>query len=339
MWKLRFNIILIFIAIFIFSCNSNHGGKGDGGADSANFYDTASKYPSVTNQLDYPYVPDPEDYYKSRTGLRLIDTLESRFTKNFIAFKEEVEASHAKLYVCYITPEVGAAATRCESEEKPFIKNLCEKHHVPFVDFTDVLANRQGITFMPIDGHFNKRGAMLVATKISDLIDNNKSYRSDITYPASSIPALLGDEDPGIDRIVEDKRGLPYKLVTNEQGLRMDGVVEFPKKKQHVLLMGDSEIYGLGVDNPETITGVLQKRHPDKTIINAAKWAYTIDDELSQWKERTKYQEPDIVLLELNGVSITNLYFSQKIRFHRPGNLKIFNPSPLEKKFYYSKLN
>jgi hypothetical protein len=329
-----FNTILILISIFIFSCNRNNEKAG---AD--NFYDTPNDYAKEKNSDQYHNVPEPDDFFKSRIGLRLVDTLESRFTKDFIAFKNEVEASHAKLYVCYITPEVGSAITRCESNEKPFIAALCQKQHVPFVDFTDVLENRQGITFMPIDGHLNKRGASLVASKISALIESNKDYRSDITYPASSRPALLGDEDPGIDKIVEDKQGLPYKLVTNKQGLRMDGLVEFPKKKQHVLLMGDSEIYGTGVDNPETITGVLQKRHPDKTIVNTSKWAYTIDDELSQWKERTKYQEPDIVLLELNGVNITNLYFSQKIRFHRVGDEKIFNPSPLEKKFYESRVN
>ncbi|MDP9047500.1 MAG: hypothetical protein M3N14_05140 [Bacteroidota bacterium] len=78
----------------------------------------------------------------------------------------------------------------------------------------------------------------------------------------------------------------------------------------------------------------MQKKYPDKTIINTSKWGYTIDDELSQWKERTKYTEPDIVILQLNGRNITNLYFSQKIKFHRPGNDKNFVPSPLEKEFY-----
>ncbi len=333
MGKLRFNTILILISTFIFGCDRN---SAKSGAD--NFYDTLSNT-KVQSTDEYRMVPEPDDFYKTRIGLRLVDTLESRFTEDFIAFKKEVDASHAKLYVCYITPEVGWAATKCEREEKPFIKELCEKQHVSFVDFTDVVANRQGITFMPVDGHFNQRGSMLVANKISELIENNKDYRSDVTYPASMIPAVLGDEDPDIDKIVEDKKGLPYKLTTNKQGLRMDGVVEFPKKKQHVLLMGDSEIYGSGVDNPQTITGVLQKKHPDKTIINTSKWAYTIDDELSQWKEKSKYQEPDVVLLELNGVNITNLYFSQKIRFHRLGDEKIFNPSPLEKKFYNSRFN
>jgi hypothetical protein len=89
-----------------------------------------------------------------------------------------------------------------------------------------------------------------------------------------------------------------------------------------------------GVDNPQTITGILQKRYPDKTIINAAKWGYTTDDELSLWKQRTKYTEPDIVILQVSGLNIPNLYFSQKIKFHRPGNKKPFTPSPLEEKFY-----
>lgn len=330
--KLRFNSILILISIFIFSCNGHQSEKTK--SSDTGFFDTSGKKPEVA-EPDYPNVPDPENFYKSIDGLRLMDTLRGRFTDDLVAFNNEVTASHAKLYVCYITTEVGEASTMCEKAEKPFIAALCKKQHIPFVDFADDIAkNLHAITFMPVDGHFNGKGAILVANKMSMLIDSNKNYRSDISYPLSSIPALLGDEDTSIDKIVEDKKGLPYKLTTNKQGLRMDVMVDIPKKKQHILLVGDSEIYLAGVDNPETITGILQKKYPDRTIINAAKWGYTIDDELSQWKERTKYTEPDIVILQLSGLNIPNLYFSQKIKFHRLGNKKPFMPSPLEEKFY-----
>ncbi len=330
--KLKFSTILVLISLVIFSCGRNNNAKT--GSSDTGFFDTSGKSTEVA-EPDYPNAPDPDDFYKSTDGLRLVDTLQSRFTDNFVAFTNEVNASHAKLYVCYITTEVGTALTMCEKAEKPFIAALCKKQHVPFIDFTDEIAkNLPGVTFMPIDGHFNGKGAILVANKMSTLIDSNNNFRSDITYPSSSLPALLGDEDTSVDKIVEDKKGLPYKLTTNKQGLRMNGVVESPKKKQHVLLVGDSEIYLAGVDNPETITGILQKRYPDKTIINAAKWGYSIDDELSQWKQRAKYTEPDIVILQLSGVNIPNLYFSQKIKFHRLGNKKPFTPSPLEEKFY-----
>ncbi len=325
--KFSCHLVVIFISCFVFSCNANHETK------------TASMVPvaddvSGASTVGYDKVPEPDDFYHNTTGLQLIDTLESRFTKDFINFNKEVKAGHAKLYVCYITSELGNSLTKCERKERPFIKELCEKQDVAFIDFTDELKNKPGITFMPIDGHFNKEGAILVANRMSGILESNKDYKSDISYPASSRPALLGDDDPGVDKIVEDKKGLPYKLVTNAQGLRMDQPVEFPKKHQHILLMGDSQIYLAGVDNPETITGLLQKKYPDKTIINSSKWAYTIDDELSQWQERSKYTEPDIVLLEVNGRNVTNLYFSQKLRFHRLGGSNKFAPSALEGKFY-----
>jgi hypothetical protein len=325
--KLPFNLVMIFISCLVFCCNANHDSKTVSQTSVAD--DVAS-----TNTVGFDKVPEPDDFYHSPMGLQIIDTLESRFTKDFISFNKEVKAGHAKLYVCYITSELGNSLTKCERKEKPFIKDLCEKQDVSFIDFTDDLKNQPGITFMPIDGHFNKKGAILVANKMSGIIESNHGYRSDIDYPASSRPALLGDDEPGIDKLVEDKKGLPYKFVTNAQGLRMDGPVEFPKKKQHVLLMGDSQIYLAGVDNPETITGLLQKKYPDKTIINSSKWAYTIDDELSQWQQRTKYTEPDIVLLEVNGRNITNLYFSQKLKFHRIGGNENFAPTVLEGKFY-----
>ncbi len=331
--KLSFIAALILVSIFIFSCKGRNNGKADS-ADSG-FFDDSTKKEEVTQPVNYPNAPDPEDFYKSPNGLLLIDTLRGRFTDDLVALDKEVTAAHAKFYVCYITTEVGGDITACEKNEKPFIAALCKKQHIPFIDFTnEIVKHGPEITFMPIDGHFNGKGAMLVANKMATIIDSNKNYRSDVSYPASSIPALLGDEDTSVDRIVEDKKGLPYKLVTNKQGLRMNGLVEIPKKKQHILLEGDSEIYLAGVDNPETITGILQKRYPDKTIINASKWGYTIDDELLQWQQRTKYTEPDIVILQVSGLNIPNLYFSQKIKFHRSGNKKPFTPSPLEEKFY-----
>ena len=333
MGKLSFSAILVVVCMFVFSCKGHRDAKT--GSSDSGFLDDSVKHGAVSETGDYPNAPDPEDFYKSPNGLLVMDTLRGRFADDLAAFNKEVTASHAKLYVCYITAEVGDAITTCEKTEKPFIAAVCKKDHINFIDFTNTITKEKGaITFMPIDGHFNARGAQIVTNKMATIIDTNKNYRSDITYPPASIPHLLGDEDTSIDRIVEDKKGLPYKLVTNKQGLRMNGLVEIPKTKQHILLVGDSEIYLAGVDNPETITGILQKRYPDKTIINAARWGYSIDDELAQWKERTKYTEPDIVILQVSGVNIPNLYFSQKIKFHRPDTKKHFKPSPLEEKFY-----
>src|ERR1035438_9002963 len=108
MRKLRFNTILVFIPIFIFGCNRNNNAKPS--SSDTGFFDTSGKSSEVA-EPNYPDAPDPDDFYKSPDGLRLIDTLQSRFNDNFIAFNNEVNTSHAKLYVCYITTEVGAALT------------------------------------------------------------------------------------------------------------------------------------------------------------------------------------------------------------------------------------
>lgn len=235
--------------------------------------------------------------------------------------------------------EISGAVTKCEKREKPFFISLCKIADVPFIDFADVLKNTKEVTFLPVDAHLNKQGAIVTANKISAIIDQNSAFTSEMTYPQSSIPALLGDEIPSQDKLVEDKKGLPYKLHTNAQGLRMNNFVEFPKRKQHILFMGDSEIYFAGMDNSETLGGVLQSKYPDKTIVNTSKWAYSIDDEFSLWNQKTKYIQPDLVFLQVSGLNVPGLYFSNRLKFHRSYLGWILTPSPLELQYYKSNFN
>ena len=317
-----------FLCFYLCSCNNLKNQRTeDTISTSSNSSDLETKYPKI---------PDSQSYYNSPEVKKVVDTLEQRFKADFKTFINDIKIAHAKLYVCYITSETGRSLTVCERKEQPFFEKLCNDENIPFIDFTEVFKNfaPKEITFMPLDGHFNKKGASLIADRLSSIIEENAGYKSDITYPASSRSALLGDQEPAIDKIVEEKKGLPYRLITNDQGLRMTGNVEFPKTKQHLLFMGDSEMFFAGLDNGQSATGLLEKKYPDKDIMNAAKWAYTIDDELFEWQERSKYSEPDIIFLQITGEGITNLFFSYKLKFHRQGSKRDYNPTPIELKYY-----
>jgi hypothetical protein len=81
-------------------------------------------------------------------------------------------------------------------------------------------------------------------------------------------------------------KGLPYRVKTNAQGLRMDTDVSSTKTKQRILFLGDSEMYFPFLDNKNIGTNLLQTAFPDKEMLNAANWGYSIDDYVSFTKKR-----------------------------------------------------
>ena len=125
---------------------------------------------------------------------------------------------------------------------------------------------------------------------------------------------------------------MPYHVQANSQGLRMNHDVKFPKKKKHILLMGDSAIFCPFLNNEFTVSAVLQQMFPDAEIMNSGIICYTIEDYVSLWNEKAKFAEPDLVIVQTNGGDITDLFFTHRNHFSRSG--KPFLPSPNEEKFY-----
>ena len=99
-----------------------------------------------------------------------------------------------------------------------------------------------------------------------------------------------------------------------------------------MLFLGGTQLYSPFLDNNFIATILLQKKFPDKEIVNAGNTAYTLDDFLSLYREKARFTEPDVVFVCTNGDDILNFFFSQRNRFSR--SQQKFDPSEVEQQFY-----
>ena len=287
---------------------------------------------------DYPKIPD-ERILENGDGSPLYAELKKRYKDDLASLKKEVEATGAKFVVVIITNESGSGLQNPNKYGIPYIKSICSQMGQECIDFTPWVASQDArvITQVPRDGHWSKKGAIFIADHLEPIIKKYYSNTSTVTYKDAERSATFGDLPTNDDEILDGGKDLPYHVLANSQGVRMDHDVKFPKAKKHVLMMGDSGFYCPFLNNEFTISGVLQQRFPDAEIMNTGIIAYTIDDYLTLWREKAKYSEPDIVILQTNGGDITDLFFTQ--RNHLSRTHKPYYPSPVEEKFYKDMYN
>ena len=270
---------------------------------------------------------------KNPLSAKMYKDLKERYKKDFVELIADIKSTGAKPVLCWVTTEIGIAQTPVQMYGKIFIKQLCVENGVEFNELGGpILNNLRASTFMPKDGHFNKLGAKYICDFADGIISRYKNVNSKVTYSDKERSELFGDGDVSVDEIRDGGKGLPYRLKVNKQGLRMNYDLKFPKKKRRILFIGDSEFFFPFLDNENTAEGQLQTKHPELEILNAANWGYSIDDYLSLWKERAKYSEPDVVLLQSSGTDITDLFFTNRMKFSR--HREHLQPTELEKQFY-----
>ncbi len=265
----------------------------------------------------------------------LWDEMKSRYKQNLTTLNDKIKATGGKLVVMYITPETGNSLTPTQREGRPFIKSSCEELGVEFVDLTKNVSKKDPteVTHMPIDGHWSKMGAQIIADDITPVIEANAAHRSTATY--TERPTLFGDQKANQDEVLDGGKNLPYRLQTNSQGLRMDFDLTFPKSKQRILFIGDSGFFFPFLDNKDIVSNLLQAKYTDKEFVNACNWGYSIDDYITLFEERAKFTEPDVVMLQTSGTDILDMYFSHRNRFSR--GTQAVQPSTTEKAYYDSK--
>jgi hypothetical protein len=259
--------------------------------------------------------------------------LKQRYKKDAAKLKEMVEGTGAKVVFMILTPETGndVPGTRYGI---PYIRQVCNELGIELLDMTPILARKtpKEITQWPIDGHWSKKGAEFIADNLAPIIRKYSTVTSTVTYKDSERPETFGDLEPNSDEIRDGGKDLPYHVKGNAQGVRMDSDIMFPKKKKHVLFMGDSGIFCPFLNNEFTITAVLQRMFPDMVMMNTGIICYTLEDYVTLWNEKSKYSEPDIVIIQTNGGDITDYFFTHRntlSRSHKP-----FQPTPVEEEYY-----
>ncbi len=281
----------------------------------------------------YPKVPD-ERILDDGDGTPLYAELKKRYKDHATQLKQQIESTGAKMIFVILTPEVGKGIQNSNRYGIPYIKSVCSELGIECFDFTPLIASQDPhvVTQVPKDGHLSKAGTKFVADHLAVFIRKYSDVKSHVTYKDSERPETFGDLAPSTDEILDGGKDMPYHVKANAQGLRMNHDVKFPKKKKHVLLIGDSAFFCPFLNNEFTISGMLEKTFPDAEIMNSGIILWTIEDYLSLWNEKAKFSEPDIVFVEANGADITDLFFTHRNHFSR--SQKPFLPSPTEEKFY-----
>jgi len=224
--------------------------------------------------------------------------LTSEYERWFVRLEKACRAADSKLVVLYIPvprwPERGSPLSVSEKFCRGYFRELSARHQVEFWDAADLIHTNDAtaISLYPEDPHLNATGNHLVAGFLQARLPEFAAVRSETAY--SPRPgAVYGDFLPNENRIEEG--AIPIRRITNSHGCRGLRDLDAAKKRQWVLLLGDSFTYGMGVETFESFPEVLARRVKDVEFLNAGKYGYTILDETTLFEERARHCAPDSV--------------------------------------------
>jgi lysophospholipase L1-like esterase len=217
---------------------------------------------------------------------------------------------------------------RIRDLNREFYKSLAQKYGTGYIDLTEdfLLYPATQITLLPINGHLSRFGNQVIAQRIKKELETN-NYRTTFTF--ANRPKIMGDLAPNSAEIWNHDFRMPFRVFTNRQGFRNGFDVYFPKKKQRILVLGDSYTFGQFLPNQDLFTDILNREFQDKEFLNAGICGFTITDEVSLFTERAKYSQPDITILQVLDNDIHGLFYFMKNTFDRKG--RKYSATPLEK--------
>ncbi|MDH3692115.1 MAG: SGNH/GDSL hydrolase family protein, partial [Gammaproteobacteria bacterium] len=265
-------------------------------------------------------------------GLDLLKEFQGRYEEGFAKLVKETSKIDSEMLVVYV-PSDDFYSKRLEMDtNRAFFSNLCEDYGVAFLDVSDGFLEYSSdvVTLLPEDNHLSRFGNKIVAKEIGQAIEALfPDHRSAVYFDKR--PSLLGDFRPNDNSIWTLVPSLPYRVQTNSQGLRMGYDLEFPKKRQRVLVLGDSITFGPFLDNHDTYPAMLNDLYPQREFVNAGVQGYTIIEQLSLFVERAKYVEPDVTILQVLDNDLFDFFYFRLNIFDR--EKRIYSPSYLEKAF------
>ena len=287
---------------------------------------------------DYPRIPVEGKLLENGENPCYVE-LKQRYKEQLTKLKQDVESTGAKFIVVLLSPGADNKDIVSIKYSNPFIKSTVGELGCDFIDFSPIIAAQdvKEITQAPKDGHWSKKGSKLIADRLAVEIKKFPDATCKATYKDTERPETFGDLAPNDDEVLDGGKDLPYHVKANSQGVRMDHDLTFPKKKKRVLIMGDSGLFCPFLDNEFTIAYLLQSQFPDYEIYATAQVNWTTEDFLSLWHDKTKYTEPDIVILGTNSSDVEDLFFTNRNHCSRSG--KPFYPSATETKFYNDNYN
>lgn len=255
----------------------------------------------------------------------------AEYAAAFARLVDAVQSAKTRLLVIYLPSdnyETGTLYRRDSCRE--FYRTLTATHGVEFLDLTDVFLKYPvtQVTLLPENGHLSRFGNQLVVEHLRPYLDVHPEVRPGV---AQKDPGRLGDLTPDQREVCLISPDMPYRVISNRQGLRMDYELAFPKEKQRVLVLGDSYTYGPYLDNHDCYPNLLDREYQDREIINAGVAGYTIHDEVGLFCGRAVQCEPDITILQVLDNDLYDLFYFQKNEYAR--DRRRYAPTPAEVRF------
>jgi hypothetical protein len=162
-----------------------------------------------------------------------------------------------------------------------------------------------------------------MADALISFLEPYLGHRSEVIYHTR--PELLGDLKQNYNSIWTIDPEMPYRVITNSQGLRKKADVIFPKsnEKTRILFIGDSFTFGPYLDNHDGYPQLVEQKTENIEAINAGIAGYTVCDEYSYFADRGKYIEPDIVVLQVVDNDLYGFFPHKQEAFCRGGKFCI----------------
>jgi hypothetical protein len=180
--------------------------------------------------------------------------------------------------------------------------------------------------------------SLVFAGVLSELVLRALGYETLYVNPERAIfwkyhPLWGWHHDPGQHGIFESAE-FRIAVSINQKGLRdRDYSYERTSEKKRILVLGDSFVWGFGVEQDQIFTEQLEDLLPNVEVINAGVSGYSTDQELLWLKSEGVKYDPDLGILVVRGIddSLNHLervyvvYYKPRFTFGENGHLELQN--------------
>lgn len=267
----------------------------------------------------------------SAKGDNLRAEFENKYEKYFTQMVQSAKQAKTKLIVLYI-PSTHPESDKAVSEPlcRKFYKRLTDKHGVEYLDLTDTLRKYDwnDLTLLPQNGHLCRYGNRVVAKTLNEYLRKYFDFRSPVKMTKGM--GIFGGLKPSRQDIWNNNPAMAYRVYTNRQGFRKKYDLK-EKKKQRILILGDSFTFGPFVPNHDTYPTLLEHINPQLEVINGAVCGYSIPEEYFLFHTKAKHVAPDITILQVLDNDLYGFFYFKRNQYDL--ERKIYTPSTLEESF------
>ena len=165
------------------------------------------------------------------------------------------------------------------------------------------------------------------------------TYKAGEPEPFAFSPVLGWENVPGLNiTFYSPYYGRDIREVHNSLGIR--DVREFGNKtKPRILIIGDSFVYGWGLDQQDIIGRRLQEKLPGYEVISAGTTGYSTTQYMQEYDNRTRVLHPDIVVFAVSIDDFAQNFYDSMFGFTKPWDYAVtlngtvarrdFSPKPI----------